>query len=564
MASVPFQAMLGPSYTMFSPKAEIQKALNCHRQRVETGEGAGPYVLLRAPGLRPILQPTNGPGCFRGGFELNGQAVMVIDGKVLVLNAANSVTYTYPSLIVNNSKRARIAFSPVTAIIVSGGTLYRLNGGLITNIATPFLPAGTALIDIVYINTYFVAISNGTAFGWSTDDGVTWNASNFENVESSQNNLVAAIVHQEVLYLYGNQVVQPYTVGTNANAPFVEQQSGVSPFGLQAADSLQSLGIYRYWLSRNKEGSGTIYRGQGYSATPVSNAGIEEKIRQYERDFGNVDDAIGMVYNLGGQDFYQITFPSADASWRLNCSITQATGIPEWSEVAWFDLTAGLYHRHRANLIVHAFDKILVGDYANGWLYELTPDEFTDFGYPLPVIRRAPQIVQGGHKVSYDRMDLSAETGVGLAPPLWLQSYALQRPAFVIALAAQVVAATVTAAQALVLQAIYDQTPYIPLQDYPAPDTMNTLGFTPWGGISMLSNGTTIGEEPKLALRYSNNGGKSFTQPLKKSLGMPGDDPDIYYNNLGMAKDRVFQLEDSNPCKLALNACWLDAEELSS
>ena len=551
---------MGPSYTLISPKAEIERSVNLVRQRIETDQGAGRFVMMKSPGQTAIFQPTGGNGQYRGnGLELNNQVTLAIDNKVLVLDAKNHVKSTYIATINNDLAPVRFASSGTSVMLVSYNTLYRGDGTTLTPITTlPFIP-----IDIVYIESYYVAISNGTQFGWSTDDGVTWNAANIEIAQANANNFVGAIVHQDILFLYGNRVTLPYAVGSNAFAPFVAQSSGVIPYGLETIGTLQSIGNFRYWLGRAKEGQYVVYQGQGYQTQRISNFALENQIRTYAKRFG-VSDAFAMVYRLNGQEFYRITFPQANATWELNSTLTQVTGTPDWSEIGSRPLGQAAFSRHRANMMISAFGTILTGDYQNGWLHELSPDEYTDFGYPLPFLRRSPHLIANGLKIGYDQLRLHLETGVGLDPPLWLNSYAMNRATFVSTLATQVGLGNVTAAQSTVLQNIYDLVPYTPLNPYPSPDTMNTLGFVPWGGYATLTGGTVLGGPPSIGLQYSNDGGRTFGPALYRSLGMEGDNPQVHWDRLGTSRNRVFQLSGDCPSQLAITQAYLDSEVLQS
>ena len=105
-----FDQLLGPSYSLFSPKAEVQRSVNTFRQRVETGQGLGPFVLYRSPGLSPLFQPNGGPGEFRGnGVELNDNLIIVVDNKLYRLSGPTTIQESYPGTI------ARIS-----AILISG------------------------------------------------------------------------------------------------------------------------------------------------------------------------------------------------------------------------------------------------------------------------------------------------------------------------------------------------------------------------------------------------------------------------------------------------------------
>jgi hypothetical protein len=544
---------------MISPKAEIQKSVNIYRQRIETGQGPGQFLLLKSPGLKAVFQPSGSTGQFRGnGLEQNGLVTLAIDNKVYILDAFNHVKTTYGPQINNDGGVVRFAASLTSVMFVSAGKLYRADGVTIVDKT----PAGVVFVDVVYIGSYYVGITNTTSFYFSSDDGVTWPAANLQSAQASSNFFVGALNHQEFLHIFGNRVTQVFAVGSNANQPFVAQQSATIPMGAETVGSIQSIGVYRYWLGRAKEGEYVVYRAKGWEAQRISNFAVENAIRGYATQFG-VTDAFAEVYRLNGQDYYRLIFPKANASWELNSTLTEAIGVPEWGEIAYQQMGQANFQRHRANMLVSAFGSLYAGDYQNGWWYEFTPDQYTDYGFPLPFLRRAPQIVQGALTIAFDRLELIIETGVGLDPPLWLNTYSMSRPTFMSTLATEVGAGRVTAAQQTILQAIYDLAPYIPLTGpnaYPSYSEMvTTLGFVPWGNYAQVGS-TLYGGPPQIGLQYSNNGGKNFTPVLYRSLGQKGTDPKVYWDRLGASNARVFQLTGDGPNKLAIVTAFLDSE----
>ena len=551
-----FEQLIGAGYLPLSRKAECQKAINVYRERVESDEGIGTFTLYRSPGLAPVLQPDASKRCCRGSFELNGVLVMAIDDMVYFITAGYVIDETYGP-IADNGKPVVMAYSRTTLMIVSAGVLYRINLGILTAPVTTF-----TVCDIAFIDNYFVALADNPPaipgathssfqFYFSDDDGATWPAGNVQTAEASANAFMSLIVHQQALYMYGTKISQVFLVGTNANAPFVPQQSAVIPFGTAAPRSLAQIGLYRYWLESDKDGCCMVYRAQAYSSERISDHALENALRAYDKTC-SINDAIGMTYKLNGHEFYRITFPMADATWELNITVMMATGKPEWVQIGWWDFQHGQYHRHRANTIVAAFSRIVVGDFENGWIYEMAPENYTDYGFPLRWERQCPHILEENKQVIYDRIEIGAETGVGLESPLYLNNYSMDQATFAAALATQVGLATVTAAQALVLQAIYDGLPYVPLNPYPDPVVMTGLGFFSWG------------TDPTIRLQYSDDGAKSFNQELARSLGRAGEDVQVAWDRLGAGRDRVFHIAGDDPCKLALTTAWLDAQALSS
>lgn len=75
-----------------------------------------------------------------------------------------------------------------------------------------------------------------------------------------------------------------------------------------------------------------------------------------------------------------------------------------------------------------------------------------------------------------------------------------------------------------------------------------------------VGNGANGGSVP-VYLRWSDTRGKSWGNPISTSLGMEGQyQTSLQFQRLGMARDRVFELSWSAPCKTSLLGAWTQAD----
>lgn len=552
-----FEALLGESYTLFSEKADVEKSINVWREVIQSGQGTSRIAMYRSPGISPLVEVLQAGAVRRLlSATVNGsEAVVAAVANRVYLGTSISAWQTYPTLIQNTTNFVQMAASFTSVLIVADGHLYRLNAGTLTEIALSFTPIGVA-----FLKNYFVVLSSTfQQFYWSEDDGATFPADQVQTAEADANDVVAIQVLNQQLWLIGNRITQVYYVGSNPNAPLIPNDSAVIRSGTISAASCQLLGDCLLWLERTAEGQYSVVRTEGYSVVPASNYYVNNEIRKIARALGEEDlsDATGLTFSFNGHDFYRLTVGDKTFEYHKNNN--------EWEETLWWNWIEGQYHKHRGLSAVAAFGRILVGDHTNGIIYGLSPDEFTDFGFPVRWNRRAPHVIEENKRVKYPRLDLGCETGVGLVEPLWLNNYSMDEATFITALAQAVTDGDVTADQAVVLQKIYDFLPYVPLNPYPTPQVMHDLGFYPWGTTSALDDGTIIGTPPQIVMRYSNDGGRSYNNDMTRSMGAHGDyDHLVYWNRLGMAQDRVFDFYGTDPCKLALTAAWFEPEAMRS
>ena len=70
---------------------------------------------------------------------------------------------------------------------------------------------------------------------------------------------------------------------------------------------------------------------------------------------------------------------------------------------------------------------------------------------------------------------------------------------------------------------------------------------------------------PLLYLRYSDDKGASWSDPISTSLGTAGDTlMSLQFQRLGMARDRIFELFWSAPVRTALNGAFIETRVLGS
>lgn len=541
-----FPQLLGSFYSSFSSQADCQRAMNVYCERIESGAGRGQFAMYKQFGLRPFGQFGVGQGTRGMLLDPTNSQLRTVQGATLYDIFSSGTVNSTLGPMVNDGLPVVMDQSVNSVFIVSGNVLYRNNSAALTAIATPFVP-----ISVGVIAGLVVALeADSTDFYFSTDDGVTWNALDTQNAEAYPNRLINLVIDHQELWLFGNRRTQVFVPGQDPDAPFDAIPSGLIEMGLAAKFGVARMDNSIFWLGSNRDGDHMVWRANGYSPVRVSNHAVENAFRSYPVH----EDAIMQAFQLNGHSCLRLTFPSANngrgATWQYDASLPPDIA---WTECSWWNLIQGYEERHRGAFYTSAFGKILVGDHSNGWIYELTPDEYTDFGYPIRWYRRTPHTTKENKRIRYRTFEIVPQTGVGLVNPLWLNDWRLSPSAFVTALAAEVSGGTVTAAQALVLQSIYDLKPYTPLDPYPSPDTMNTLGFYPWGAKSQLSNGTVLGSAPQLAMRYSDDGGENFGAWRHRSLGLRGtrnNRLEFYY--LGMGRDRVWEIQGESPVKEAI------------
>ena len=327
----------------------------------------------------------------------------------------------------------------------------------------------------------------------------------FSSKDGAPDNLVALIVDHREVYLLGETSSEVWTdVGTY---PFAFQRiPGTSTqHGIAAKSSVYRLGNSFAYLSRNNRGQAMIMQMNGYTPTRISNHAVEQTlVNQY------VDDALAWTYQLEGHECYVITFPTLDLTWVYDATTTM------WHK--WLSVdNMNVFHRHRGNCCAVFNGEVLVGDYENGIIYLLDPNNYTDNGNEIRRVRRAPHIVTDLQRQYLQELQIQFQPGVGLNG--------------------------------------YSRSQYSPTNGVAG---VGIAGLAIAGSSEIL----TVGADPQAMLRWSDDGGSTWSNEHWASIGQIGKYKNrAIWRRLGWARDRVFEVVITDPVKAVIISANLKAEE---
>lgn len=105
--------------------------------------------------------------------------------------------------------------------------------------------------------------------------------------------------------------------------------------------------------------------------------------------------------------------------------------------------------------------------------------------------------------------------------------------------------------------------PIVYIRSFPhgVDDASNRIKYQEFIANMEVGNGNGSNSAVPVSLRWSDTRGKSWSNPVQRSLGLEGDYlRSISWRRLGQARDRVFEISWSAPVKTALLGAWVDAE----
>lgn len=482
----------GGSYQSQSPFTNNERLVNMHCEVQEVPGSKARIVMYPRQGLRNAVDTALGRS--RAIYAENGRMWEVRGTSFIEWYDGSPMTYSWKGAVLDDGKQATISSNGIELFITAGeaGYLFNLTSGVFGQILSPNFPGASRG---AFLDGYFIALKpNSRQVNVSAlYDGTTWPADALTVLSQDVDNLVGMIVDHNQLWLFGNQNSHVYQDDGDPVFPFSSASSPGSQIenGCAAAFSIVQLDNTIFYLGADERGRGIVWRLNGYLPQRISTHAIEFAIQGYDE----ISDAIAWTYQDQGHLFYVLYFPSADTdsdrpvTWQYDVS----TGL--WNEMEWLDVATGIGVAHRAATHVFAFNKHLVGDRANGKLYEASIDALDDDGVSIERIRQFPHISVEQKWIFYQSLQLDMQVGIGLdgiEPPV-----------------------------------------------DPAPDPVNY--------------------NPKVQLNYSDDAGHSWSNDRLVAAGRLGQyKKRVRWLRLGKSRDRIFRIKMTEAVRVAWIAAYLE------
>lgn len=496
--------ILGQSYVLRSPNAADNRLVNLYPEAIPN-EGQTAGWLQRAPGLR--LLATIGTGPIRGvwDFQPDSATAFVVSGNELYkINSSYNATLlgtvagTGPVSMADNGTQLFIAANGPSYIYNNTTNVFSL-------IADPDFPGA---VTVAYLDGYFVFNEPNSQKIWVTAllDGLSVDPLDFASAEGTPDQLLSLIVTNREIWLFGTNSIEVWYDAGTPDFPLARIQGASNELGCIAPYSVAKLDNGVFWLGADARGSGVVYRSNGYTGVRASNHAVEWQIQSY----GNLTDAIAYTYQQDGHFFYVLNFPTAGKTWVYDVT-TQS-----WHERAGW--SNGNFVRHRSNCQMNFNTEIVVGDFENGNIYAFDKEYYSDNGAPQKWLRSWRALPSGTNnlkRTAQHSLQLNCESGVGLNG--------------------------------------IDPTDNVQWFFYTSSgDQLVTSS----GDLIMLSPPTVEGANPEVMLRWSDDGGHTYSNEHWATMGRIGEYGfRVFWRRLGMTlklRDRVYEVSGTDPVKIAI------------
>ncbi len=305
------------------------------------------------------------------GFANNGEQMIIVTGDVMYMYTASTDTLE-PITDASVEKSTTIAFINSQFVMDNNEDL-SFRGEFVTTQVTTTLTAA----DFVDALDYAAA-------------------------DAHPDDITRIIIHNGMVLFFGTDGIDPWWNTGVGSPPFAAVQASFRPYGLAGRDAIAQTDEFVYFLDDQR----IPRRMYGLQVSNIGNPALAAEWASYER----VDNAVCMAYILDQRNYFQINFPTANRSWLYH----------EQSN-SWYQLSYKTKdQRHRAMSHQFVYGKNLMQDYANGKLYELDFDTYTDNDEVIQR-RRTTAVIHGGlygapgSRLWFDRVIFVIETGIGLS-----------------------------------------------------------------------------------------------------------------------------------------------------
>jgi hypothetical protein len=398
-----FPGFIGPSYTLQSVNVDCQRCVNLYPEinALGTGKEREVAALVPTPGL--LLKLTLPTSPVRGVYRASSETLFAVGGDKFY-SVSNAWVATELGSLQTSEGPVSMSDNGQHVFIVDGdhGYTWTLNDTIFSTVTDEDF---TGADQVSFIDGYFTFTKSGAStFFFSGLNDVAIDGLDFATVEGSPDTLVGHIVSKQNIYLFGTQSTEVFYDSGDADNPFQRIQGAMIEVGCAAAFSIAKLQNAVYFLGGDENGSGIVYRMDGYQPQRISTPAIESVIRDIDPD--TLADSRAWTYQQGGHAFYCLNLPGANSTWVFDASTEM------WHERAYKNLWA--LQRHRADCHAVAYGLNVVGDYESGNIYALDQSTYTDNGDAMIRIRTAPHMSSGLVRVFHSHFQLDMETGVGL------------------------------------------------------------------------------------------------------------------------------------------------------
>lgn len=345
-------------------KVNAQRTINLYE--VSDPEGKKANYLASFSGLQQKGTFSEGPNG-RNSILYRGNVYFVVGADIYRMDSGLIITRISTNLIRFNTtsghvgiaaNETQIAFTDNSKLLIWDNVASTLTD------ESAILPAGVTAKDITYMDGYFVIVNGATTntnrfyISELNNTPTPWDPLNFALVNSRPTILSACAVLKRRIFLFGETNSEIWLDAGASDFPFRRDNNLLLEHGVIARSSIAQGFDRLFYLANDEDGTGGIMMVEGTLPQKISSREIDEAIQT----ISNPNDAVGTIYKINGDIFYQINFTSGNRTFVYYVNGNN-----------WFELEMINKSRHIANTHVYYLGKHYIVGYNNNILYEMNP-----------------------------------------------------------------------------------------------------------------------------------------------------------------------------------------------
>jgi hypothetical protein len=395
-----FPGFIGASYNLDSVAIDAQRCVNWFLRVTESGSGkeGDPAALIDRPGYDELVNVGDGLPQ-RGSIETTTGVYYTVNGGRL-FKVDEDFEETEIGVLSTSEGHVSMADNGIHLAIVDGTYFYKITlaDDTFERVDDNDLEC---YIQVLYLDGYFIFIGEDK-FQISDLLSTEVEGLEFGTSEGSPDAIVGGETLEEDLYVFNTRTTEVFFNSGNADFPFEPKKGAFLEIGLGARFSLAKSKDHLFFIGRDKDGSGMVYKARGANMEKISTFVIDQKIASY----GDISNAKGYVYQDEGVSFYVLNFDNADTTWVYDIN----SGL--WHERTFTN--DGVQERDRGYSHAYAYSTHMVGDYESGKIYKMSREFFSDDGEEIVCVRTCPHVSDTGKKLKHKSFELDMERGTGL------------------------------------------------------------------------------------------------------------------------------------------------------
>jgi len=337
----------------------------------------------------------------RAGIKSNGfswwvsrDTLFKVDSSGNMTAVSGSMDLTESVFMIENSLSIGIFGGPK-------GYVYTHSTGALAQITDSDFPGASSA---TYQDGYAIVSRPGTAqlFVSDLNDFTSWDALEFTTAGWKPDNLLRVFSDHRDLLTLGETSTQIYYNAGSGTPVFSNTEGAELEIGIAAASSVAKGNNAVFWLANDEQGNNNVIAMVGRQPQIISTDSMAESIGGYSK----ISDAIGFTYFQDSHLFYEITFPAGNETFVYDSSLS--LWHKRSSRVGNNDI------RHRANCNVFLSGKHLVGDYADGKIYETSRTVYDEAGADLISTRTSQSLSNNQDLLTFNEIQILFGPGTGI------------------------------------------------------------------------------------------------------------------------------------------------------